>query len=182
VTASPALLNHRPTDNLDLAFAMASRHRREIFCGRTINPFCRAWLSRDPAGLSFAASRQPKSRNPCSQHPVHPRRRSRPCPAWLPQRRRFRDRRHTMAGIADISGQNAIHNVNDCRGFLNRSQTNYDRRFNSRPSPFRSRQPSDRRRPAGRCRRRSCFGSRRGTKLRKRSPRDEPSAPEASSQ
>ena len=34
-----------------------------------------------------------------------------------------------MTGIADVPGRNAIHNINDCRGFLNRSRTNYDRRF-----------------------------------------------------
>jgi hypothetical protein len=33
-----------------------------------------------------------------------------------------------MAGIAGVFGRNAILNINDCRGFLNRSQTNYDRR------------------------------------------------------
>lgn len=33
-----------------------------------------------------------------------------------------------MTGIGGVFGRNAILNINDCRGFLNRSETNYDRR------------------------------------------------------
>ena len=49
VTASPALLNYRPTGNLDPAFVMASRHRRELFCDRTINRSVGRGCLGDPA-------------------------------------------------------------------------------------------------------------------------------------
>jgi hypothetical protein len=33
-----------------------------------------------------------------------------------------------MTEIAGVFGRNAMPNIYDCRGFLNRSQINYDRR------------------------------------------------------
>jgi hypothetical protein len=38
------------------------------------------------------------------------------------------DRRRTITGIGGVFVRNAILNINDSRGLLNRSETNYDRR------------------------------------------------------
>src|ERR1700676_3970031 len=43
-------------------------------------------------------------------------------------RARLPDRGRTITGIAGLPGQNTIPDINDYRGFRNRSQTNYDRR------------------------------------------------------
>jgi hypothetical protein len=100
----PNSLGPRPA--LDACAAIARRHPAPLDGGRAVK-ITESMCAGVPAPSSSGAG---------------------PYPAWTLQNGGLCNRWRTMTEIAGVFGRNAISNINDCRGFLNRSQTNCDRR------------------------------------------------------